>query len=114
MNYLLGDDKIVEKLNLDQVKSYWHELKMTRFDSHFYLMLIDRLKSLNPNLVYPAEEELQQIRNEALNLALWEENWETRNRERVKKGGIDYSLFPENENIRKLEKIKDNNMTVNG
>lgn len=114
MNYLSGDDSIVENLNMDQIKAYWHELKMTRYDSHFYLMLIDKLKLLNPNLVYPAEEELQLIRKEALDLALWEENWEIKNRERVKKGGIDYSLFRKDENVRNLKQDRDNNITVTG
>ena len=114
MNYLLGDDSIVENLNMDQIKSYWHELKMARYDSHFYLILIDKLKSLNPNLVYPAEEELKKIRDEALNLALWEENWEIKNRERVKNGGIDYSLFRKNDKVRKLNQDQNKNMIING
>ena len=113
MNYILGDDSIVENLNLDQIKAYWHELKMTRYDSHFYLLLFDRLKSLNPKLVFPAEEEIQKIRNEALNLALWEENWEIKNRERVKNGGVDYSLFRKSEYVGKLDQARDKNMIVN-
>ena len=113
MNYLMGDDKIVEKLNLDQIKAYWHELKMARYDSHFYLLLMDKLKALNPNLIYPAEEEIQLIRNEALNLALWEENWEIKNQERVKNGGVDYSLFRKNDDVMKLELTGDKNMMIN-
>ena len=114
MNYLPGDDSIVENLNMDQIKAYWHELKMTRYDSHFYLMLLDKLKLLNPNLIYPNDEEMQLIRKEALNLALWEENWEIKNRERVKRGGIDYALFRKNENLRKLDHTRDKNITLNG
>jgi hypothetical protein len=114
MNYLPGDDSIVENLNLDQLKAYWHELKMSRYDSHFYLILVEKLKSLNPNLVYPADEEIQRIRQEAINLALWEENWEIKNHERVKNGGVDYSLFGKKDNIRKLSDAPGNNMTVNG
>jgi hypothetical protein len=102
MNFQFGDSSIVERLSTDQLKGYWHELKMSRYDSHFYLKLFDRIKQMNPNLVMPEEEEMERIRNEALSLAMWEENWESRNRERVKNGGIDYSLFHVDKNMNEM------------
>ncbi len=112
MNFKLGDSSIVEKLNNEQLKAYWHELKVSRYDSHFYLRLLDRIKALNPNLILPQEEEMEKIKNEALNLALWEENWEMKNIERVKKGGLDYSLFRK-DNLRSMNNNINNNLTVN-
>ena len=105
MNFKLGDNSLVESFSLDQLKGYWHELKLARYDSHFYLKMLDKIKRLNPTLVMPPDEEIETIKNEALGLALWEENWEIRNRERVKKGHMDYSLFhPDNKIIDLNEK----------
>ena len=110
MMFRLGDTTIVEKMTLNQLKDYWQELKMMRYDSHFYLKLFEKIKLLNPNLILPEEEEIEKIKSEALSLALWEENWENKNRDRVKNGGIDYSLFIYDKEILEL---KDNtNMSV--
>ena len=113
MRLNIGDPAIVENLNLDQLKNYWQELKTSRYDSHYYLKLLEKIKALNPNLVMPPDEELETMRSEALNLALWEENWETKNRERVKNGGTDYSLFRSEEKIKDLFIEKDPQIAVN-
>ena len=113
MNFISGDPSIVEQLNTEQLINYWHELKLSRYDSHFYMKLLERIKVLNPNLVLPAEAEIENIRKEALGLALWEENWENKNRERVKRGGIDYSLFRNKGKIMKLESCRENNIEMN-
>ena len=113
MNFRIGNPAIVEQLNIEQLKAYWQELKLSRYDSHFYLMLLEKIKLLNPNLVFPPESEIEKIKNEALNLALWEENWEVKNRERVKNGGVDYSLFNQKDNIRKIDENPNKNLSVN-
>ena len=105
MIFRLGDSSIVEKLSLNQLKDYWHELKMSRYDSHFYLRMLEKIKLLNPNIVLPEEDVIEKIKSEALSLALWEENWENKNRDRVKNGGIDYSLFIYD---KKIIELKDN------
>jgi hypothetical protein len=48
---------------------------------------------MNPNLVLPAEEEIENIEKEAVNVALWEENWDKLNKERILRGGVDYTIF---------------------
>jgi len=68
--------------------------------------MLDKIKLLNPNLVMPPEDEIEKIRNEAMGLALWEENWEIRNKERVKKGHLDYSLF---QPVHKIREFSENN-----
>jgi hypothetical protein len=105
MIFRLGDSSIVEKMSINQLKDYWHELKMLRYDSHFYLRMLEKIKLLNPNLVLPEEEEIEKIKSEALSLAMWEENWENKNRDRIKNGGIDYSLFLHD---KKIIELKDN------
>ncbi len=113
MNFKLGDPSIIDKLSNEQLKNYWHELKMSRYDSHFYIKLLDKVRSLNPNLVLPDDEEIEKIKNEALNLALWEENWEIKNKERIKGGGTDYSLFRQNNTFRPMNNQINNNLSVN-
>ncbi len=113
MNFKIGDPSIVDQLNTDQLKDYWYELKMMRYDSHFYLKLLERIKALNPNLVMPDTLEMERFKSEALGLALWEENWEIRNRERIKNGGIDYSLFRQKDNVRRLEENRPANISAN-
>ncbi len=107
MNFNIGDAMLVESFTMDQLKGYWHELKLARYESHYYLKLLDKIKLLNPNLVLPSEEEIERIRNEAMGLALWEENWESRNRERVKRGRLDYSLFHPDHKIIDLKEKSD-------
>jgi hypothetical protein len=93
MNFKIGDSSLVEHLSIDQIKNYWQELKMLRYDCHVYLRMLEKIKALNPNLVLPEEEEIERIKSDALSLALWEENWENKNSDRIKNGGMDYSLF---------------------
>lgn len=114
MEFKIGDPSIVETLSPDQLKEYWQELKLARYDSHFYMKLIEKIRMLNPNLVMPEQDVIEKLKNESLALALWEENWENKNRERVKNGGTDYSLFYRNTPVRKLDEEPKLIITANG
>ena len=81
------------KMSKKQIQNYWLELKEARFDSYYYREILDKIKRMNPNMVWPEEEETIKIEQEALNIALWEENWDKINTERVNRGGLDYSIF---------------------
>jgi uncharacterized protein YabN with tetrapyrrole methylase and pyrophosphatase domain len=91
----IGEARMVEKMSLEQVKGYWMELKEARYDSYFYREMMDRIVKMNPNIVWPAEEEVHKIEQEALQIAMWEENWEKINEERIGRGGTDYTIFRE-------------------
>ena len=89
----IGDVRLIEKMSKVQIQNYWLELKESRFESYFFREMFERVKKMNPNLVLPDKEEVNKIEQEALNIALWEENWDKVNAERVNRGGIDYTLF---------------------
>ena len=89
----IGDIRLIEKMSKAQIQNYWLELKESRFESYFFREMFERVQKMNPNIVLPTKEEINKIEQEALNIALWEENWDKINRERINRGGIDYSLF---------------------
>ena len=89
----IGDVRLIEKMSKAQIQNYWLELKESRFESYFFREMFERVQKMNPNLVLPEKEEVNKIEQEALNIALWEENWDKVNTERVNRGGIDYTLF---------------------
>lgn len=89
----MGDIRLVEKMSKTQLQDYWLELKEARFDSFYYRELFERIKKMNPNLVFPSTEDMKRIEEEALRIAMWEENWESMNLERVRRGGVNYNLF---------------------
>ena len=89
----IGDINLVDKMSKEQVQDYWLELKETRHESYFYREMYERVIKMNPNLVLPPEEEINNIEKEARNIALWEENWDKMNKERILRGGVDYTLF---------------------
>ena len=89
----IGDIRLVDRMSKEQIQNYWLELKETRFDSYYYRELLEKLRNMNPNMVWPVEEEISKIEQEALNISLWEENWDKLNTERVNRGGLDYSIF---------------------
>jgi hypothetical protein len=89
----IGDVGLLEKMSKVQIQNYWLELKESRFESYFFREMFDRVQKMNPNIVLPTNEEINKIEHEALNIALWEENWDKINKERIHRGGIDYSLF---------------------
>lgn len=89
----IGDIRLVDKMSKEQIQDYWLELKESRYESYFYREMYERIVKMNPNLVHPVEEEIENIETEALNVALWEENWDKLNKERVLRGGVDYTIF---------------------
>jgi len=89
----IGDIRLVDKMSKEQVQDYWLELKESRYESYFYREMYEHIIKMNPNLVLPVEEEIEHIKKEALNVALWEENWDKLNKERVLRGGVDYTIF---------------------
>ncbi len=89
----IGDIRLVDKMSKEQVQDYWLELKETRYESYFYREIYERIIKMNPNLVLPVEEEIENIEKKALDVALWEENWDKLNKERILRGGADYSVF---------------------
>jgi hypothetical protein len=89
----IGDIRLVERMSKEQIQDYWLELKETRYDSYYYRELLEKIMKMNPNIVLPSEEERNKIEKEAINISLWEENWDKMNIERIKRGGIDYSIF---------------------
>jgi hypothetical protein len=89
----IGDIRLVERMSKEQIQDYWLELKETRYDSYYYRELLEKIMKMNPNIVLPSEEERSKIEKEAINISLWEENWDKMNIERIKRGGIDYSIF---------------------
>jgi len=89
----IGDIGLVEKMSREQVQDYWLELKEARYDGYFFREMYERILSMNPNLVLPPEEEIRRIEKDALDIALWEERWDTLNKERIVRGGLDYSLY---------------------
>lgn len=89
----IGDKRLVDKMSKEQIQNYWLELKESRFESYFYREMYERIIKMNPNLVLPVEEEIENIEKEAMNVALWEENWDKLNRERILRGGVDYTIF---------------------
>jgi len=89
----IGDVRLVDKMSKEQIQDYWLELKESRYESYFYREMYERIVKMNPNLVHPVEEEIENIETEALNVALWEENWDKRNKERILRGGVDYTIF---------------------
>lgn len=89
----IGDAGMVEKMSLEQVKNYWMELKEARYDSYYYREMLEVISRMNPNIVWPEEEKIHKIEQEALNIALWEEDWEKMNKERISRGGTDYTIF---------------------
>jgi len=89
----IGDIRLIEKMSKAQIQNYWLELKESRFDGYFFREMFERVQKMNPNIVLPTNEEIKIIEQEALNIALWEENWDKINTERINRGGIDYSLF---------------------
>jgi hypothetical protein len=97
----IGDVRLIDKMSKAQIQNYWLELKEARFESYFYREMFERVQKMNPNLVLPPKEDVDRIEQDALSIALWEENWDKINTDRVNRGGIDYALF------------KDNNMWIN-
>ena len=89
----IGDIRLIERMSKEQIQDYWLELKEARYDSYYYKELFEKIKKMNPNLILPAKEDMQKIEDEAKNIALWEENWDRMNEERINRGGIDYSIF---------------------
>jgi hypothetical protein len=89
----IGDVGLVDRMSKEQVQNYWLELKEARFDSYYYRELLEKIRKMNPNIIWPEEEELLKIEQEALNISLWEENWDRINSERINRGGVDYSIF---------------------
>ncbi len=89
----IGDKRLVDKMSKEQIQNYWLELKESRYESYFYREMYERIIKMNPNLVLPVEEEIENIEKEAMNVALWEENWDKLNRERILRGGVDYTIF---------------------
>ncbi len=89
----IGDISLVDKMSKEQVQDYWLELKESRYESYFYREMYERIIKMNPNLVLPPEEEIEHVEKEALDVALWEENWDKLNKERILRGGIDYTIF---------------------
>ena len=92
----IGDIRLVEKMSKEQIQNYWLELKESRFDSYFFREMFERVKKMNPNIILPAEEEVNKIETDAINISLWEENWAKINADRINRGGIDYSIFKGN------------------
>ena len=89
----IGDIRLVDKMSKEQIQDYWLELKESRFESYFFREMYERVIKMNPNLVLPSEEEINNIEKDAMNIALWEENWDKMNKERILRGGVDYSIF---------------------
>ena len=89
----IGDVRLIEKMSKAQIQDYWLELKESRYESYFFREMFERIQKMNPNLVMPDKEEINKIEQEALNIALWEENWDKINKNRVNRGGVDYTLF---------------------
>ena len=87
------DVRLIEKMSKTQIQNSWLELKESLFESYFFREMFERVQRMNPNLILPADEEVNNIEQEALNIALWEENWDKINTDRVNRGGIDYTLF---------------------
>lgn len=101
----IGNPELIMDLKKEQLYDYWFELKQTRYDSYFFREIFEKVRKINPNLVLPTTEYINLIEQEAMNIAMWEENWEKINRERVNNGGVDYSLF----NTQSEFKIEKNN-----
>lgn len=101
----IGNPELIMDFTKEQLYDYWFELKQTRYDSYFFREIFEKVRKINPNLVLPTSEYINLIEQEAMNIAMWEENWEKINRERVKNGGVDYSLF----NTQSEFKIEKNN-----
>ena len=91
----IGDARLVEKMSLEQIKDYWMELKEARHDGYYYREMMETILRMNPNIVWPPEEEIRKIEQEAQDIALWEENWEKINTDRISRGGTDYTIFRE-------------------
>ena len=89
----IGDVRLIERMSKAQIQNYWLELKESRFESYFYREMFERVIKMNPNLAMPPKEEVDKIEQDALNIALWEENWDRINSDRVNRGGTDYTLF---------------------
>lgn len=89
----IGDTRLVDKMSKEQVQDYWLELKETRYESYFYREMYDRIIKMNPNLVLPTEEDINNIKKNAMEVSLWEENWDKLNKERILRGGNDYTIF---------------------
>lgn len=89
----IGDTRLVDKMSKEQVQDYWLELKETRYESYFYREMYDRIIKMNPNLVLPTEEDINNIKKNAMEVSLWEENWDKLNKERILRGGNDYAIF---------------------
>lgn len=89
----IGDVRLIERMSKAQIQNYWLELKESRFESYFYREMFERIIKMNPNLALPPKEEVDKIEQDALNIALWEENWDRINSDRVNRGGTDYTLF---------------------
>lgn len=89
----IGNIQLVDKMSKEQVQDYWLELKESRYESYFFREMYERIVKMNPNLVLPTEEEINTIESDALNVSLWEENWDKLNKERILRGGVDYTIF---------------------
>jgi hypothetical protein len=89
----IGDIRLVDKMSKEQAQDYWLELKESRYESYFYREMYERIIKMNPNLVLPVKEEIEHVEKEAMNVALWEENWDKLNKERILRGGVDYTIF---------------------
>jgi len=89
----IGDVRLIERMSKAHIQNYWLELKESRFESYFYREMFERVIKMNPNLAMPPKEEVDKIEQDALNIALWEENWDRINSDRVNRGGTDYTLF---------------------
>ena len=89
----IGDVRLVDKMSKELVQDYWLELKDSRYESYFFREMYERIVKMNPNLVLPSEEEIKIIEKDALNVSLWEENWDKLNKERILRGGVDYTIF---------------------
>jgi len=89
----MGDIHLVDKMSKEQVQDYWLELKESRHETYFFREMYERIIKMNPNLVLPNEEEINSIEMEAMNVSLWEENWDKLNKERIQRGGVDYTIF---------------------
>ena len=99
----IGNPELIMSFTKEQLHDYWFELKQTRYDSYFFREIFNKVRKINPNLVLPDSEYINIIEQVAMNIAMWEENWEKINRKRVKNGGVDYSLFKSKSKL-KIEK----------
>lgn len=93
INKKIQSIEIIDKMSREQIREYWYELKQMRYDGYYFRELYQKIKKMNPNLIFPDQEEINRIEKDALSIAFWEENWEITNERRVRNGGVDYSIL---------------------